>query len=269
MTTGDKIAKLRRENNYTQEQLADIFAVSRQSISKWESGTAYPEVDKLIRMGELFGCTMDYLLRDEVTEPSAAQPPHSAQPDGSNDIIYSRAGRIRERKSERRLWGMPLWQVGKNARAVFAVGMNARGVVAVGMKARGLVSVGMLSLGLISIGLVSLGLISGGMVALGIISGGCVAIGALAFGSVALGIVSVGAVACGYFARGALAAGNYFAMGDRADAMIAIGQHEAVGSAFRHLGSLGEAERAEVKRLLDTTVPAYLAWAKELVKLFL
>lgn len=257
MTTGDKIAKLRRENNYTQEQLADIFGVSRQSISKWESGAAYPEVDKLIRMGELFGCTMDYLLRDEVTEPSAVNPPHGAQTDGPNDIVFSSAGRIREMKSARQLWGMPLWQVGKKARAVFAVGIDARGIVAVGIKSFGLVSLGLLSCGLISIG----------TVAIGLLSCGCVTLGALAVGSIALGIVAVGSIACGDFACGALAAGKYFAMGDRADAMIAIGRHEAAGSLFRHLGSLGEAERAEVNRLLDTTVPAYLAWAKELIKL--
>ena len=70
MTLGEKIAKQRRELNYTQEQLADILAVSRQSISKWESDTAYPETEKLIEMGKLFDCSMDYLLKDEITEKS-------------------------------------------------------------------------------------------------------------------------------------------------------------------------------------------------------
>ena len=42
MTLGDKLAKLRKENNYTQEQLAEILEVSRQTISKWESDTTYP-----------------------------------------------------------------------------------------------------------------------------------------------------------------------------------------------------------------------------------
>ena len=54
MTLGEKLSKLRRENNYTQEQLADILAVSRQAISKWESNITYPETDKLIRLSELF-----------------------------------------------------------------------------------------------------------------------------------------------------------------------------------------------------------------------
>ena len=56
MTLGEKISKLRKENNYTQEQLAEVLNVSRQAISKWESNITYPETDKLIRISELFCC---------------------------------------------------------------------------------------------------------------------------------------------------------------------------------------------------------------------
>ena len=73
MTLGEKIAKQRKELNYTQEQLADILGVSRQSISKWESDIAYPETDKLIELGKLFDCSMDYLMKEEVTEKSGVQ----------------------------------------------------------------------------------------------------------------------------------------------------------------------------------------------------
>lgn len=65
MTFGDKLSKLRKENNYTQEQLADVLGVSRQAISKWESDITYPETDKLIRICNLFHCSTDYLLVDE------------------------------------------------------------------------------------------------------------------------------------------------------------------------------------------------------------
>lgn len=64
MTLGEKLAKLRKENNLTQEQLADTLGVSRQSVSKWESDAAYPETDKLIHMSEMFRCSLDYLLKD-------------------------------------------------------------------------------------------------------------------------------------------------------------------------------------------------------------
>ena len=68
MTLGEKIVKQRKDLEYTQEQLAEILGVSRQSVSKWESDLAYPETDKLIKMGKLFDCSMDYLLIDDITE---------------------------------------------------------------------------------------------------------------------------------------------------------------------------------------------------------
>ena len=73
MTLGEKIAKQRKELNYTQEQLADVLGVSRQSISKWESDIAYPETDKLIELGKLFDCSMDYLLKEDVIEKNGVQ----------------------------------------------------------------------------------------------------------------------------------------------------------------------------------------------------
>ena len=73
MTLGEKIAIQRKELNYTQEQLADILGVSRQSISKWESDIAYPETEKLIELGKLFDCSMDYLLKEEVIEKGDVQ----------------------------------------------------------------------------------------------------------------------------------------------------------------------------------------------------
>ena len=73
MTLGEQIAIQRKELNYTQEQLADILGVSRQSISKWESDIAYPETEKLIELGKLFDCSMDYLLKEEVIEKGDVQ----------------------------------------------------------------------------------------------------------------------------------------------------------------------------------------------------
>ncbi|MCH5151392.1 MAG: leucine-rich repeat protein [Clostridiales bacterium] len=67
MSVGDKLSRLRKENNYTQEQLADILGVSRQAISKWESDVAYPETDKLIRLSMLYHVTLDYLVKDDAT----------------------------------------------------------------------------------------------------------------------------------------------------------------------------------------------------------
>lgn len=66
MTLADKLVRLRKENNYTQEQLADILSVSRQSVSKWESGVAMPETEKIIVLSKLYHCSIDYLLNEEI-----------------------------------------------------------------------------------------------------------------------------------------------------------------------------------------------------------
>ena len=61
---GEKITALRKKACITQEEFADRLGVTRQAVSKWESGSAYPETDTIIRIAELFGVTCDYLLRE-------------------------------------------------------------------------------------------------------------------------------------------------------------------------------------------------------------
>lgn len=58
---------LRKRNKITQEELADKLGVSRQSVSKWETGDAYPETDKLILLCDLFDVSMDSLMRSDIT----------------------------------------------------------------------------------------------------------------------------------------------------------------------------------------------------------
>lgn len=68
MTTGEKLAFLRKKKGITQEQLSAILKVSRQSVSRWEMDIAFPETDKLIRLSKLFECSIDFLLNDAVLE---------------------------------------------------------------------------------------------------------------------------------------------------------------------------------------------------------
>ena len=63
MNFSEKIFTLRKSNDLTQEQLAEELNVSRQSISKWESGQAIPELEKIVSMSQIFGVTTDYLLK--------------------------------------------------------------------------------------------------------------------------------------------------------------------------------------------------------------
>lgn len=67
MTTGEKIAALRKGNNITQEQLAELLGVTRQSVSRWEMDLAFPETEKLIRLSRLFSCSIDYLLSEVIS----------------------------------------------------------------------------------------------------------------------------------------------------------------------------------------------------------
>lgn len=289
MTFGYKLSKLRRENNYTQEQLADILGVSRQAISKWESDAAYPETDKLIRISELFNCSLDYLLREQVesnphlhtfqnqtgqeqtTNEHNTQTQASYEHNAENNSSTVKKG-LHDKKSKTILWGMPLWHIGKNAKAVIAIGLNAKGIIAIGLKASGVISFGILSIGLFTSGLLSIGLLSSGLFSLGIFSAGCFSLGILSAGAISFGIISVGAVAIGDFSIGALSIGKYFAIGDNARAMIAIGDSQAAGTIYSKIGELSELSPQEannIRELLDTHVPQYLAWAKEIIKLLL
>lgn len=63
----EKITELRKGRGWSQEQLAEQLGISRQSVSKWESGMAVPDLDRIIKISDLFGVSVDYLVKDEVT----------------------------------------------------------------------------------------------------------------------------------------------------------------------------------------------------------
>lgn len=66
MILADKIARLRKKNGWSQEELAEKMNVSRQAVSKWESAQTVPDLEKILMLGNLFGVTTDYLLKDEM-----------------------------------------------------------------------------------------------------------------------------------------------------------------------------------------------------------
>ena len=75
MPLADKIIELRKKQGWSQIDLADRLDVSRQSVSKWEMAQAVPELDKIIKMSELFAVTTDYLLKDDVPGPEPVPQP--------------------------------------------------------------------------------------------------------------------------------------------------------------------------------------------------
>jgi len=66
MILADKIIRLRKKNGWSQEELAEKMNVSRQAVSKWEAAQTTPDLEKILQLGNLFGVTTDYLLKDEI-----------------------------------------------------------------------------------------------------------------------------------------------------------------------------------------------------------
>ena len=77
MILAEKITMLRKKNNWSQEELAERLGISRQSVSKWESGASIPDLDKIIKMSTLFGVSTDYLLKDELETVSYSEAEES------------------------------------------------------------------------------------------------------------------------------------------------------------------------------------------------
>lgn len=69
MNIGRKIAEGRRAKNLTQEQLAELMKVTRQTVSRWESQTAYPEMEKIVNLAAILEVSCDYLLNDKIETP--------------------------------------------------------------------------------------------------------------------------------------------------------------------------------------------------------
>ena len=74
MILADKIINERKKNGWSQEELADMLNVSRQSVSKWEGAQSVPDLQKILKMAEIFSVSTDYLLKDEL------------EPDGNTEI---------------------------------------------------------------------------------------------------------------------------------------------------------------------------------------
>lgn len=74
MIFADKLIQLRKKAGWSQEELAEQMNVTRQSVSKWEGAQSIPDLEKIVRLSELFGVSTDYLLKDTIEE---------AEPSGS------------------------------------------------------------------------------------------------------------------------------------------------------------------------------------------
>lgn len=208
-----KLQKLRKERGLSQEKLAELIGVSRQAVSKWESGQSYPELDKMIALSTLFDVSMDHLVKDTPSSPNVEEiTPRFHQTDLKFMYHY-------EYKSKRTCYGLPLLHI-NIGRGVYI----AKGIVAIGNIAIGALSMGVIALGGICLGALGLGLITLAGLALGLLAAiGGLAVGTIAIGGLAVGIFAIGGLSVGVFSLGGGAIASHIAIGGYASGHIAIG----------------------------------------------
>lgn len=88
----ERIYQFRRKNGLSQEQLAERIGVSRQAISKWESGTSTPELEKLFALSECFNITLDELVKDEAANQETSETPQKSEKDAVSKTVEMKAG---------------------------------------------------------------------------------------------------------------------------------------------------------------------------------
>lgn len=236
---GEKIMRLRQSKGYSQEELGEKLGVSRQAVSKWETGQTTPDVDKVVLMSEFFGVSTDYLLKDE-TEQKLNKPLEATT------VNWSFREKLHfERKSKKTIFGLPLYHI--NVGAGF---YRAKGIVSVGMISTGIISLGLVSIGLLAFGILAMGLIAFGSIALGGISLGGISVGILAVGGVAIGVFAIGGLAIGMYSLGGCAIASQIAFGGYAQGYIAVGD-VAVGE---HAWEINGNMSPEIKNQVYNTI---------------
>lgn len=103
MTLSEKIICLRKKEGWSQEQLAEKLNVSRQSVSKWESGQSTPDVDKIVTIATLFHVTTDFLLKDEPQVFSDNTEISTITPNDVNEFLT-----LRKKTATSTAWGVSL-----------------------------------------------------------------------------------------------------------------------------------------------------------------
>ena len=88
----ERIYKFRRKSGLSQEQLAEKIGVSRQAISKWESGTSTPELEKLLALSECFNMTLDDLVKEETINQATTEAPPKVEDAKVSKAIEMKVG---------------------------------------------------------------------------------------------------------------------------------------------------------------------------------
>ena len=94
MDFSEKIAMLRRQKNWSQEELAEKLMVTRQAVSKWESAQSMPDLDKIVQLSELLGVSTDYLLKSDRDAPEAETPQRTQEKASSRRVTREEVSRF-------------------------------------------------------------------------------------------------------------------------------------------------------------------------------
>lgn len=133
MSFRDNLQHLRAMRNMTQEQLAMLLGVSRQSVTKWEAEKSYPEMDKLIKVCQIFECSLDDLVQGDLTD-SAPVPDAKAVPAGPATDVCGYGEHMR-RFARRVPAGVAAFVLGVVGLVLFEEGTALRGLFNSGMAA--------------------------------------------------------------------------------------------------------------------------------------
>ena len=205
MAFSENLIRERRARNLSQEKLAELVGVSRQTVSQWENGYTEPDLTRLRRLAELFDLSLDELVEGPRPAKEEAAPEEPAGPWRWESLPHSGVRTLTfEYRSRRTLFGLPLVHIhlgcGRSvATGILAIGNVARGAVAIGGVSAGLIAVGGVSAGLLfSLGGLAVGYLALGGLAVGIYAMGGAAIAAnVAAGGAAVGPIAIGDAAIG------------------------------------------------------------------------
>lgn len=241
MNLAEKISYERRRAGMSQEQLADKLGITRQSVSKWESGAAVPELTKLAAMSDVFQVSIDYLVKDNIEEEIRRHDKsrNSGYDEGYNEAERERTRRLEEKMdalarymkgyqytSKTSIHGIPLVSI-RFSRNLGKEGV-AKGIIAIGNIAVGVISIGALSVGVVSFGAITAGALALGAFALGIFAWGALAVGIMAFGSCAVGVYSAGVAAYGSEVAVGVAAAGKTAVGESVRGTNCLQWHKGI-----------------------------------------
>ena len=108
MNIGSKISQCRKRAGISQEKLAEQLNISRQAVSRWETGEAMPDIEKVVRLSHIFGVSTDYLLLDEQEE--AVSPLQSTSESTDNGVPSTAV--LERRRRFRIVFGLSLLLLG-------------------------------------------------------------------------------------------------------------------------------------------------------------